>query len=345
MLFFKNDYGQGCIPEILELLSQVNDLNINGYGMDPYCEKAKQLIQSKMPDTPVDVHFITGGTLTNETMIKHVLRSFQGVISADTGHINVHEVGAVEATGHKVISIKNANGKLKAQDIKNCFEEHMLTYEHLVYPKLVYISNATELGTVYTRKELEEIRAVCDELGLYLMMDGARIGCALMSKGIEYTLNDIAKWCDLFYIGGTKNGALMGEAVVISNPELKPFFRFNLKQTGAMMAKGWLLGIQFIGLFENDAFYECAKHSNLLAAKIQDYLVELKYPLFMRSDTNQIFPVVTKKQLDYLMTEVDFEVWEDRGDSIVIRFVTSFHTTDEEVQHLCQKLKVAANIE
>ena len=344
MLFFRNDYGQGCIPEILKLLQDINDCNIDGYGMDDYCFKARDLIKSKMPDVDVDVHFISGGTLANQTMIKHSLRPYEAVIACDSGHISIHETGSIEATGHKVIELPNVNGKITATAIRKCFNEHMLTYEHLVYPKMVYISNATEYGTVYTREEFEELRAICDELNLYLMMDGARLGNALMSN-VDYTLNDLAKWCDIFYIGGTKNGALLGEAVVITNPELKPYFRFNLKQNGAMMAKGWILGVQFLGLFENDAFYENARKANALASKIQDQLIELKYPLLMKSETNQIFPIVTNKQYEYLKEEVDFEIWSELPNGYAIRFVTSWHTTDEEIQHLNQKLKFASEIE
>ena len=333
MLFFRNDYGQGCIPEILALLEQANQVSCNGYGQDDYCEQASALIQSKMPDTEVDVHFVMSGTLTNQTILKHILRSFEAVISPDTGHIATHETGAIEATGHKVVIVPNSAGKLNAAMIRKTYNGHMLQYEHMVYPKAVYISNATELGTVYTRKELEEIRAVCDELDLYLMMDGARIGSALMS-GVDYTLNDIAKWCDIFSIGGTKNGALFGEAVCISNAVLKPYFRFVMKQNGAMLAKGWLLGLQFIGLFQKDAFYKVAAHENKLAQQLQSHAMELGYPLFMKSDTNLVFLVVTPAELEYLRARVDFEIWDYWNDDIVIRFVTSFHTTPEEVEYL-----------
>ena len=215
----------------------------------------------------------------------------------------------------------------------------MLSYEHMVYPKMVYISNATEYGTVYTLDELKNIRAVCDELGLYLMMDGARLGVALST--VDYTLNDLANICDVFYIGGTKNGALMGEAVVISNPELKPYFRFVMKQSGAMLAKGWLLGIQFLGLFEHDAFFGYAKQSVVLAQKIQSKLQELGYALFMKSDTNQIFVNVSKEQYQFLSEKIDFEIWEKCDDHYVIRFVTSWHTSEDEVNALITYLEQA----
>ncbi|MGN1276795.1 MAG: threonine aldolase family protein [Floccifex sp.] len=345
MLFFRNDYGQGCIQDILDILQKINLENVTGYGMDPYCTQAKQMIQSHIPDLDVDIHFIVGGTITNQTIIKHILRPFEAVLACDSGHVSTHETGSIEATGHKVIMLPNNNGKLTPEVIKNCFNEHMLTYEHMVYPKLVYISNATEFGTVYTRKELMELRNICDELGLYLMMDGARLGQALTSSVCDYDLNDIAKWCDVFYIGGTKNGALMGEAVVITNPLLKPYFRFNMKQNGAMMAKGWLLGVQFIGLFTNDNYFTCGKHANEMSKMIQDELVSLKYPLFMKSDTNQVFPVVSEKQFQYLLQDIDFEVWDKREDMLIIRFVTSWCTKQEDVDALIQKLQEASTLE
>lgn len=259
MLFFRNDYGQGCIPEIMEYMNTTNGHSFTGYGMDVICQNAKETIKKHIPDYDVDIHFLVGGTITNQTIIKACLKPFEAVIACDTGHIATHETGAIEAVGHKVIPVNNYAGKINPSDIRKVFDAHMLSYEHMVYPKMVYISNATEYGTVYTLDELKNIRAVCDELGLYLMMDGARLGVALST--VDYTLNDLANICDVFYIGGTKNGALMGEAVVISNPELKPYFRFVMKQNGAMLAKGWLLGIQFLGLFEHDAFFGYAKQS------------------------------------------------------------------------------------
>lgn len=343
MLFFRNDYGQGCIPEILELLKNTNNECIGGYGIDKYCDQAKLLIRAHILDTEVDVHFITGGTLTNLTIIKSILRPYEAVIACDTGHISTHETGSVEATGHKVIELPNCNGKLTATAIEKAFEDHMLVYEHMVYPKLVYISNSTEFGTVYTRQELESLRDVCDRLGLYLMMDGARLGVALTS-GVDYTLNDLAKWCDVFYIGGTKNGALMGEAVIFSNPELNSYFRFVMKQDGAMMAKGWLLGLQFIGLFDNDKFFECAKHANEMAKIIQDYAHELGYPFLMKTSTNQIFLNLNLDQYEYLSKEIDFEIWEKRDDLITVRFVTSWYTKKEDVDELCKYLYVASQL-
>ena len=343
MLFFKNDYGQGCIPKILDLLQNTNENSHVGYGEDELCQKAREIIHSKMPDNDVDIHFLASGTLTNQTILSHILQSYQGVIACDTAHIATHETGAIEAMGHKVICVNGENGKLTPQSVRECFEHHMSSYEHMVYPKVVYISNATELGTVYSRSELEGLRQVCDELGLYLFMDGARLGAALMS-GVDYSLNDLARWCDVFYIGGTKNGALMGEAVVISNNDLKPYFRFSLKRCGGMMAKGWILGIQFIGLFEDDDFYKVAKHENELAQSIQASALELGYPLFTKSDTNQIFLVMKNHEFEYLKEHVQFEIWERFDDNIAVRFVTSWHTSLEDVDQLIVHLSRAKKI-
>ena len=343
MIFFRNDYGEGCVPQILSLLVRANEESHPGYGKDDYCRRAAEIIQSKMVDVPCDIHFITSGTLANLTILRHLLRSYECVIAADTGHINTHETGAIEATGHKVITVPNSSGKVTPNAVRERYAEQLIQFEHMALPKVLYISNATELGTVYTRRELEELRTVCDELKMYMFMDGARIGAALMS-GVDYTLNDIARWCDIFYIGGTKNGALFGEAVCISNPELKPYFRFVEKQSGAMLAKGWLLGIQFIGLFETDIFYKCAKRANELAQRIQEEVIRLGYPLYTRSTTNQVFVVLTRDQYEYLRKRVDCEIWETWNEQIVVRFVTSWHTSDEEVHYLNVYLKEASSM-
>lgn len=343
MVFFRNDYGEGCIEPIAKLLAQANEQSNPGYGEDQYSGRAAQLIQSKLPDVPSDIHFIVSGTLTNIVMIRHVLKPYEAVICCDTAHINQHEAGAIEVSGHKMITVPNVNGKLTAALIERVVESYKNSPNMYLIPRLVYISNATELGTVYTRQELEKISQICKERDLLLMMDGARIGPALMS-GIDYSLNDIAKWCDLFSIGGTKNGALFGEAVVIPNNELKPYFRYVQKQSGAILAKGWLIGLQFIGLFENDDFYKCAGYANKLAAKIQNKIIELGYPLFMRSATNQVFVVLNPAQHEYIRQKVDCEVWETWDESIIIRLVTSWHTSEENVDELCQILEDAASL-
>lgn len=343
MVFFRNDYGEGCVQVILDMLHQANEESNPGYGEDSYSDRAKAVIQSKLPDYPSDIHFIVSGTLTNIVMIRHVLKPYEAVVCPDTAHIVEHEAGAIEISGHKLIPVPNSNGKLTAAAVRRTYEKYKKNTNAYLEPKLVYISDATELGTVYTRQEFEELSAVCKELDLYLMMDGARIGPALMS-GIDYSLNDIARWCDIFSIGATKNGALFGEAVVIPNESLRPYFRFVQKQSGALLAKGWLIAMQFIGLFEDDDFYKCADHANKLAARIQNLVIELGFPLMVRSSTNQVFFAVTPEQYDALIQTVDCQTWEQWDDKIIVRIVTSWHTSSEDVDVLCDKLREIAKL-
>ena len=343
MLFFRNDYGKGCIPEILEALQNTNENDYEGYGLDTISKQAKELISSHMPDHNPDIHFIHGGTATNLTMIRSMLRSYQAIIACDSAHIATHETGAIEATGHKVITVANKAGKLTPESIRKAYDEHMLTYEHMVYPKAIYISNSTEYGTVYSKQELIDLRAICDELDLYLVMDGARLGVALVS-GVDYTLHDLPNWVDIFTIGATKNGALFGEAVVIVNEELKEHFRFVMKQSGSMLAKGWLIGLQFLTLFQENRFFDIAMHENNMAQAIQDGIDAFGYPMFMKTNTNQIFPIVTKEQFQFLSDKISFEVWEKRENSYVIRFVTGFFTKKEDVVELLSLLKKASQL-
>ena len=246
MISFKNDYSEGACPEIMQAMMKTNRLQSDGYGLDPFCEGAKERIRQKVGNADCDVHFLVGGTQANLTIIASALRPYEAVIAAESGHINVHETGAIEGTGHKVIVADSAQGKVTLEGIRKVVTAH--TDEHMVKPAMVYISNATEIGTVYTKAELSSIRRICDEYGLYLFMDGARLGSALMASDNDLKLSDIAELCDIFYIGGTKNGALFGEAVVIVNERLKKDFRYMIKHHGGMLAKGRLLGIQFYEL-------------------------------------------------------------------------------------------------
>lgn len=341
MLNFLNDYGYGCIPEILELLEETNGKTFAPYGQDEYTKLAREIVQSKMPNTPVDIHFISGGTLANLTMIRASLKSYESIIAVDNSHINRHEASAIEATGHKIIAVKNVDGKITPKAIREAYVVRADAPGHMTSPKVVFIANANETGTAYTRREIEAIRAVCDEYGLYLIMDGIRLGSALMSYGVDYTLDDIARWCDMFVLGGTKYGALFGEAVCISNPNLKTNFQFAMKQSGAIFAKGWLLGIQFVGLFKDDAFYRVADHELKMAVTLQNLLTELKYPLYIRSTTNQIFVYVTEQERDYLMKYVLCEEVEVTDYFIALRFCTSWKTTIEEINQLAVILKQA----
>ena len=257
MIYFNNDYAEGCHPKVLEALIKTNMEQAPGYGTDDHCRSAAERIRSLCKDSDLDVHFLVGGTQANLTVIDAALRPHQGVVGADTAHINVHETGAVEATGHKVLWLPGQDGKITAEQIRACVLEHRTneSFEHTVQPKMVYLSNPTELGTLYSLHELEEISSACRELGLYLFVDGARLGYGLEAKGNDVTLPDLARLCDVFYIGGTKVGALFGEAVVISNPALKEDFRYLIKQHGGMLAKGRLLGVQFEALLEGGLYF------------------------------------------------------------------------------------------
>ena len=264
MIYFNNDYAEGCHPKVLEALIKTNMEQAPGYGTDDHCRSAADRIRSLCKDSTLAVHFLVGGTQANLTVIDAALRPHQGVVGADTAHINVHETGAVEATGHKVLWLPGQDGKITAEQIRACVLEHRTneSFEHTVQPKMVYLSNPTELGTLYSLHELEEISCACRELGLYLFVDGARLGYGLEAKGNDVTLPDLARLCDVFYIGGTKVGALFGEAVVISNPALKEDFRYLIKQHGGMLAKGRLLGVQFEALLEGGLYFEISRQAD-----------------------------------------------------------------------------------
>lgn len=328
MYSFNNDYSEGAHPKILEAMMKANLEQNAGYGLDAHCENARLLIKEEIGKSDADIHFITGGTQTNLITIAAALRPWQAVIATDKGHINVHETGAIEATGHKVLAMSCADGKLTPTDILKALDHH--TDEHMVQPKLVYISNSTEIGTQYTKKELEELHRVCRRKDLYLFLDGARMGAALTSPINDLTLKDIANLVDVFYIGGTKAGALFGEALIICREELKQDFRFMLKQRGAMLAKGWLLGIQFEELFQNGLFYSMGSHSNEMAAILRDGLLKWGYGFHWDSMTNQLFPVLPDEIIRRLSPDFLFSV-EERlsGGTKVIRLVTSWATKEE----------------
>ena len=337
MYSFTNDYSEGAHPRILEAMMNSNLVQNAGYSMDSHTAHAIELIRSKIQQPDADIHIIVGGTQTNLITISTALRPYQAVISAVTGHINVHETGAIEATGHKVLAMPTSDGKLTPALVLEAVHAH--TDEHMVQPKMVYISNSTEIGTQYTKAELEALYHVCRQNGLYLFMDGARMGAALTSPVNDLTLADIAKLTDVFYIGGTKNGALFGEALVILNDDLKPDFRFMIKQRGAMLAKGWLLGIQFEELFQNNLFYDMAAHSNHMAAKIKKALTDKGYAFASDSCTNQLFPILTNDKIAELEKNFSFNIDRKIDETHTsIRFVTSWATTEESVEALIQAL-------
>ncbi|MCT8977074.1 low specificity L-threonine aldolase [Clostridium sp. CX1] len=341
MYSFKNDYSEGVHPEILKALTESNLEQSEGYGQDSYTKKAIELLKEKIKRSDVDIHLFVGGTQTNLTALSAFLRPHEAAIAANTGHILVHETGAIEATGHKVISIDVSDGKLRPEDIKPALEAH--TDEHMVKPKLVYISNSTEIGTIYSKSELENLSKFCKENKLYLYVDGARLGSALCSEENDMDLSDLGNLADAFYIGGTKNGALMGEALVICKDSLKEDFRFHIKQKGGLLAKGRLLGIQFFELFKDDLFFDMAKHANAMANLLKKGISEEGYKFLTHSPSNQIFPILPEKVIKELQNKYLFTIWEkvDENNS-VIRLVTSWATKEDKVLAFIEDLKNAA---
>lgn len=342
MIYFNNDYSEGAHPKILERLVETNMEQTSGYGQDEYCLKAADKIKELCGNKELDVHFLVGGTQTNLTVIAATLRTFHGVIGVDTAHINVHETGAIEACGHKVLALPSTDGKISAQQIDECYQAHINdeSHEHTVYPKMVYISQPTELGTLYTKTELQEISEVCRKNGLFLFLDGARLGYGLAAKDNDVTLQDIAEYTDVFYIGGTKVGALFGEAVVIKNDYIKEDFRYVIKQKGGMLAKGRLLGIQFLTLFENNLYMELAEHADRMADELRKTFDELKVPYFVENTTNQIFPILPDEVLEKLKQKFAFS-YMNRVDEVhsAVRFCTSWATKEENVEELKQELR------
>lgn len=337
MYSFLNDYSEGAHDRIIDALVKTNHEITVGYGMDEYSDMAKKQIISEIK-TEADIHFLVGGTQANLCVISYLLKPYEAVIACDTGHINVHEAGSIEATGHKVLPVANKDGKLTVDDIREVMSLH--TDEHKVKPKMVYISNATEIGSVYSKHELEAIYQYTKENNLYFFIDGARLANAIVAEGSDLTLRDIALNSDVFYIGGTKNGLLFGEAVIFKDRKLSDSFRYTMKQRGAILAKGRLLGVQFNELFKDGLYYEMAKHANSLAMKIQSALIELNIPLVVRSTTNQIFPIFTNEIISKLKSKYLFEKWEKIDeDHTAIRFVTSWDTKESAVDCLISDLK------
>lgn len=337
MYFFRNDYSEGALPEVLDALNTTNTLSTVGYGLDPFCAEAAGAIRECFACPDAEVHFLMGGTQVNLTAISAFLRPWEAVIAASTGHIAVHETGAIEATGHKVCTVPSTDGKLRPEQVLAVCAAH--ADEHMVLPKLVYISNSTELGTVYSRRELADLSAVCRELGLTLYLDGARLAVALDAG--DLVPEDLPRLCDAFYIGGTKNGLLFGEALVVVRDELKPHFRHAVKQRGGMLAKGRLLGVQFQALMRDGLWLKAAAHANAMAARLREGLAALGISMAADSPTNQIFPILTNPKCEALSNAFSFEIW-DRPDPehTTVRFVTSWATTDEAVDALLDALRV-----
>lgn len=329
MYRFTNDYSEGAHPSILEAMTATNLEGNFGYGCDPHCEHAAALIRQKIGRPDADVHFFVGGTQTNATCLCAFLRPHEAAIAAHSGHICVHETGAVEATGHKCIAMPAApGGKLTPELVRQAVAAH--PDEHMVKPRLVYVSNTTEVGGVYTTAELEALRAVCDELGLLLYLDGARLASALACGGASF--EDLGRLCDAFYIGGTKNGAIFGEAVCIMNPALKPDFRYILKQHGGMLAKGWLLGVQFEQLMQRGLYEELGEHSTRMAQQLAEGLKGLGVEFLFESPSNQIFPILPDEVLAKLEGAFHWEVNATlEGGRSCIRLVCSWATQQAAV--------------
>lgn len=341
MIRFNCDYSEGGHPKVLQKLVETNMEQTAGYGVDPYCKKAAELIRRKCGREDIDVYFLVGGTQTNLTFITSALRPHQGVISADTGHINTHESGAIEANGHKVLSLPAVNGKLTAQAIEEYYMSHINdeNHEHMVQPGMVYISNPTELGTIYSKAELSAISEICKRNGLFLYLDGARLGYALCAEDNDLELRELSQLCDAFYIGGTKIGALFGEALVLCSDTLKRDFRYIIKQKGGMLAKGRLLGVQFCALFEKDLYFEMASHANNMASLIKDAFKRNGYSFLVNSTTNQQFPIIPDKTLLILKENFEYSFWEKINENTsAVRFCTSWATRQEAVQLLIDEI-------
>lgn len=337
MISFKDDYSEGAHPAILEALIKSNLEQQGGYGQDQYTQEAVRRIQ-EMTMTQSDVHLISGGTQTNMLAISSFLRPHEAVVAAATGHIAVHETGAIEATGHKVLTVETRDGKLTPEHIEPVLNEHI--NEHMVKPGMVYISNPTELGTYYDVKELQAIYDYCQQKELLLYVDGARLGTVMAIENSGITLATMAKYSDAFFIGGTKNGALLGEALVIVNDGLKADFRYMIKQKGALMAKGRVLGLQFKVLFEDDLYINLAKHANAMASKLRDGLKSLGISFMLETKTNQLFPIFSKQDLEALAQKFDFIMWQELEDQrSIVRFVTSWATSNENVEAILKALQ------
>ncbi len=338
MYNFKNDYSEGAHELVLKAISDINMEGNTGYGSDPYCNQAAEMICSMCETPDAAVHFFIGGTSANFTAIAAFLRPHEAVIAADTGHINVHEGGAVEGTGHKILPCASADGKVRPEDVERWVDVSADTA--MVLPKMVYISNATEVGTIYVKEELEALSVCCKKHGLYLFCDGARLGTGLTAPGSDLTMADLGRLCDAFYIGGTKNGALMGEAMVLVNHELQPHFFRVMKQKGAVLAKGFLLGAQFVALLKEGLYWKNACWANCMAAKLKNGLQDLGFEFFVDSPTNQIFPIIPNKLMPAIETLCKHEVWcKLDDDRTVVRFVTSFATKEKDVDEFIAYLK------
>ena len=338
---FDSDYMEGAHPKILQRLVDTNMEKTSGYGTDEYCKAAAEKILKACNCPGGKVHFLVGGTQTNATVIDSILRSWQGVVAAETGHIATHEAGAIEASGHKVMTVPHTLGKVSAADVRKCIELFWAdgNHEHMVEPGLVYISHPTEFGTLYTKAELEALRAVCGEFHIPLFLDGARLGYGLAARDTDVTLEVIAQNCDVFYIGGTKVGALFGEAVVFTNPDIVSHFFTTIKQHGALLAKGRLLGLQFDTLFTDNLYLDISRHAIDMAERLKEIFKAKGYEFYLESPTNQQFFVLENSKMEELKKSASFGFWDTYdADHTVVRFATSWATRAEDVESLIEIL-------
>lgn len=336
MISFLCDYTDGAHPAVLQRLMETNAEKLPGYGEDKYTVSAKKKINA-FCGGQVQVHLLTGGTQTNQVIISSVLQRNEAVITAETGHINVHEAGAIEYTGHKVIALPSHHGRLDAGELEEYMERFYAdgTHEHMCFPAMVYISHPTELGTLYSKAQLEELSGACRRFGLCLYMDGARLGYALAGGASDVTIGDIVRLCDIFYIGGTKLGALCGEAAVFTRRNMPRRFATLTKQQGAMLAKGRLVGVQFDALFTDGLYMKIGEHAVKMAMKLKAAFTEKGYPLFVDSPTNQQFVILTQEQLARLQKDIEFSVWEQLADGrAAARFVTNWATSEADIEEL-----------
>ncbi len=342
MLRFECDYAEGAHPRILEALLKTNRDQTPGYGLDPFCESARRIIGMACGNSKMDIHFIAGGTQANATVIASILRPHQAVICAETGHIAGHESGAIEATGHKVITLPTEDGKITAKQVRQVVMEHWNdpTHEHMPQPAMVYISHPTETGLIYTKQELTELSNACRERRIPLYLDGARLGYALAAEGNDVFMADLAKLCDVFYIGGTKVGAMFGEAVCIVNDKYKDDFRYHIKQHGGLMAKGRFLGIQFETLFRDGLYLEISKNAVEQAMRIKEAFKNTGCEFLYDSPTNQQFPILNRMVYNELSKLYTFSTWEKLpNERYAVRFCTSWATKDEYVDTLISDIK------
>ncbi|MBR4944638.1 MAG: low specificity L-threonine aldolase [Peptococcaceae bacterium] len=341
MLSFENDYSEGAHEKILQRFMETNMEQAPGYGNDPYCDSAKEKIRAACECPDAEIFFLVGGTQTNAVVIDSMLQAYEGVVSAQTGHVNAHEAGAIEYTGHKVLAIPQYDGKMKASDLESYLKTFWQdeSHEHMVFPGMVYISHPTEYGTLYTKQELTDLSAVCRRYEIPLYLDGARLGYGLMSKQTDVTLPDIAELCDVFYIGGTKVGALCGEALVFTKQNMPKYFVTHVKQHGALLAKGRLAGVQFDTLFTNNLYFEISKHAIEMAEILKQGFAEKGYQFHIDSPTNQQFIVLEDEKMKELQQHVRFCFWEKPDDShTVVRFATSWATKKENIDTLMELL-------